>query len=60
MFRSCLNHCSGLTIPNVHTQLDDKGELIGERAASIEKNLTLMLDDLDFMVNAIVNQRALQ
>ena len=50
----------GLTIPNVHTQIDENGNLQGERAQSIEKNLSLMLDDLDFMTNAILNQRALQ
>ena len=43
----------GLTIPNVHTQIDENANLQGERAQSIEKNLTLMLDDLDFMGNAM-------
>jgi len=49
----------GLTIPNVHFQIDEDGQVIGDRVESINKNANRMLDDLDFLGNAIINQKML-
>ena len=38
----------------VQTQLDDKGNLNGDRAESIKKNLDLTLTELDFVGNALL------
>jgi len=49
----------GLTIPNVHFQIDEDGQVIGDRVESINKNANRMLDDLDFLGTAIINQKML-
>ena len=53
-FRILIFKFKGLSIPMVQTQLDDEGNLNGDRAESIKKNLDLTLTELDFVGNALL------
>ena len=53
-FRILIFKFKGLSIPMVQTQLDDEGNLNGDRAESIKKNLDLTLTELNFVGNALL------
>ena len=48
---------STLTLPNVQNQMDETGELQGERKESIQKNLKKQIDELEFFSNSIMDRK---